>query len=42
LQRTPRGRMLTEAGYKHIGLTLPAGRQGDWFSNLQEKTDDDA
>jgi Holliday junction DNA helicase RuvB len=41
LQRTPRGRMLTEAGYKHIGLTIPAGRQGDWFSNLQGKTDDD-
>lgn len=41
LQRTPRGRMLTEAGYKHIGLTLPPGRQGDWFAALQEKTDDD-
>jgi Holliday junction DNA helicase RuvB len=41
LQRTPRGRMLTEAGYRHIGLTLPAGRQGDWFSTLQDKTEDD-
>ncbi|MFA4994559.1 MAG: Holliday junction branch migration DNA helicase RuvB [Bdellovibrionales bacterium] len=41
LQRTPRGRMLTEAGYKHIGLNPPAERQGDWLPNLQEKTDDD-
>ncbi|MFA5040584.1 MAG: Holliday junction branch migration DNA helicase RuvB [Bdellovibrionales bacterium] len=41
LQRTPRGRMLTEAGYKHIGFTFPAGRQGDWFASLQEKSDDD-
>ncbi len=42
IQRTPRGRMLTEAGYKHIGLSLPAGRQGDWFPALQEKTDDES
>jgi Holliday junction DNA helicase RuvB len=41
LQRTPRGRMLTEAGYKHIGLAPPAGRQGDRFSTMQEKIDDD-
>ncbi|MGB9152430.1 MAG: Holliday junction DNA helicase RuvB C-terminal domain-containing protein, partial [Alphaproteobacteria bacterium] len=46
LQRTPRGRMLTESGYRHIGLTVPAGRmnigpQGDWPSNVQEKTNDD-
>ena len=41
LQRTPRGRMLTDGGYKHIGLTLPAGRQNDWFAGLQEKQDDD-
>ncbi len=41
LQRTPRGRMLTDGGYKHIGLTLPAGRQNDWFAGLQEKPDDD-
>jgi Holliday junction DNA helicase RuvB len=31
LQRTPRGRMLTEAGYRHLGLTVPAGRQMDWL-----------
>jgi Holliday junction DNA helicase RuvB len=41
LQRTPRGRVLTDAGYRHIGQTLPAGRQGDWLSSLQEKTGDD-
>jgi Holliday junction DNA helicase RuvB len=40
LQRTPRGRMLTEAGYRHIGLNVPAGRQGDWFVSLQEKSND--
>ena len=29
LQRTPRGRMLTEGGYRHLGLTVPTGRQQD-------------
>src|SRR5262245_20094824 len=29
LQRTPRGRMLADAGYRHLGLTAPAGRQID-------------
>ncbi len=28
LQRTPRGRMLTEPGYRHLGLTVPKGLQG--------------
>lgn len=41
LQRTPRGRMLTEMGYRHIGLALPTGRQGDWFSGSQDKAEDD-
>ncbi len=41
IQRTPRGRMLTEAGYKHIGFSLPAEKQGDWFSILQDKTNDE-
>jgi len=27
LQRTPRGRMLTESGYRHLGLNAPPGRQ---------------
>ncbi len=40
LQRTPRGRMLTETGYKHIGLTAPTGRQSDWIPELQEDNDD--
>jgi holliday junction DNA helicase RuvB len=31
LQRTPRGRMLAETGYRHLGLTPPAGRQIDWL-----------
>lgn len=29
LQRTPRGRMLADAGYRHLGLNAPAGRQID-------------
>ncbi|HAX91526.1 MAG TPA: Holliday junction branch migration DNA helicase RuvB [Rhodospirillaceae bacterium] len=29
LQRTPRGRMLTETGYKHLGLTAPKTIQTD-------------
>jgi Holliday junction DNA helicase RuvB len=40
LQRTPRGRMLTGSGYKHIGLSVPAGRQGD-MGLLQEKNADE-
>jgi len=47
LQRTPRGRMLTEGGYRHLGLTAPTGRQmslldnGGGASGARE-TDDDA
>lgn len=29
LQRTPRGRMLADSGYKHLGLNPPSGRQID-------------
>jgi len=29
LQRTPRGRLLTDGGYRHLGLSIPAGRQLD-------------
>jgi holliday junction DNA helicase RuvB len=29
LSRTPRGRVATEAAYKHLGLTPPADRQGE-------------
>jgi len=32
LQRTPRGRMLADSGYRHLGLTAPAGRQMDWLA----------
>lgn len=34
LQRTPRGRMLTDNGYRHIGGTPPAGRQVDLLAEL--------
>ncbi|MGB4102049.1 MAG: Holliday junction branch migration DNA helicase RuvB [Alphaproteobacteria bacterium] len=27
--RTPRGRMLTDTGYRYLGLAVPAGRQAD-------------
>jgi Holliday junction DNA helicase RuvB len=29
LQRTPRGRMLADAGYRYLGLSAPTGRQVD-------------
>jgi Holliday junction DNA helicase RuvB len=32
LQRTPRGRMLTEPGYRHLGLTAPKGLQSLLFT----------
>jgi len=39
LQRTPRGRMLTEAGYRHLDLNVPAGRQMDWLASEPESND---
>jgi holliday junction DNA helicase RuvB len=42
LQRTPRGRMLAEAGYKHIGLTVPAGRQSDFLASAINEAEDNA
>ncbi|MDR3448674.1 MAG: Holliday junction branch migration DNA helicase RuvB [Alphaproteobacteria bacterium] len=39
LQRTPRGRMLTDAGYRHIGFSAPAGRQADMIGELQDDDD---
>lgn len=30
--RTPRGRMISDAGYKYLGLQIPAGRQSDPLS----------
>ena len=36
LQRTPRGRMLAEAGYRHLGLDAPAGQQADFLASSTE------
>lgn len=42
LQRTPRGRMLTDGGYRHLGLSIPAARQMDWLaSTLDVAADQD-
>jgi Holliday junction DNA helicase RuvB len=42
LQRTPRGRMLAEAGYRHLGLTAPPERQMDFLTSDTNETDDNA
>jgi Holliday junction DNA helicase RuvB len=34
LQRTPRGRMVADAGYRHLGLALPARQQTDWLTPI--------
>ncbi|MDX2027252.1 MAG: Holliday junction branch migration DNA helicase RuvB [Alphaproteobacteria bacterium] len=39
LQRTPRGRMLADAGYRHLGLTAPAGRQIDLLTTNDDETE---
>ena len=39
LQRTPRGRMLTGAGYRHIGLMVPIDQKTDF--TLVESCDED-
>jgi Holliday junction DNA helicase RuvB len=42
IQRTPRGRMVSESGYRHLGLAPPRraeGRQMDWLDG-EEPTDD--
>ncbi len=36
LQRTPRGRVLAEGGYRYLGLSLPAGRQMELLKSAQE------
>jgi Holliday junction DNA helicase RuvB len=41
LMRTPRGRMLTDSGYKHIDLHPPAGRQIDLLSVAIGTSDDE-
>jgi Holliday junction DNA helicase RuvB len=40
LQRTPRGRMLTDKGYGHIGLSAPNGRQNDLLGPIDEEPND--
>ena len=39
LQRTPRGRMMTDTGYRHLGLSAPVARQMDLLEadNDEEK-----
>ncbi len=39
LQRTPRGRMMTDTGYRHLGLTAPAGRSADLLNDGEDKDD---
>jgi Holliday junction DNA helicase RuvB len=43
LQRTPRGRMLTDGGYRHIGLPAPKGRQMELLEEriVTEDNDDE-
>ena len=41
IQRTPRGRPLTDPGYRHLGLAPPVGR-ADQFDLLDgDATDED-
>ncbi len=42
LQRTPRGRVLTDTGYRHLGLAAPDGRQVDLLSLMGAECDDPA
>jgi Holliday junction DNA helicase RuvB len=41
LQRTPRGRMLTEPGYRHLGISMPLGQQIDLIAASGETGDVD-
>ena len=36
LQRTPRGRMLAESGYRHLGLSAPTARPSDLLEKIEE------
>lgn len=40
LMRTPRGRMLSEAAYRHLGLDAPKGREAAQMDLLKGKTND--
>jgi Holliday junction DNA helicase RuvB len=41
LQRTPRGRMLTDAGFRYLGLNVPPGRQIDLLGPATNDSDID-
>jgi len=41
LQRTPRGRVLADAGYRHLGLNAPAGRQIDLLTTTESDDEND-
>jgi len=38
--RTPRGRMLAEVGYRHIGIVIPRGAQAQFDLMRSEDADD--
>lgn len=40
IQRTPRGRVLTDGGYRHLGLAAPVGRQMDLLIVQTEAEED--
>ena len=42
LQRTPRGRMLTDSGFRYLGLSVPAGRQIELLTAAVNSDDSDA
>jgi Holliday junction DNA helicase RuvB len=41
LQRTPRGRMLTDSGFRYLGLNAPAGRQAELLTPINTSEDSD-
>lgn len=40
LMRTPRGRMLSEAAYRHLGLDAPKGREAAQMDLLKKAGDE--
>ncbi len=41
LQRTSRGRVLADSGYRHLGLNVPSGRQIDLLVNTDSNDEND-
>lgn len=39
LQRTPRGRMLTDSGFRYLGLSVPAGRPMEFVTHVANSDD---